>query len=57
MMTTTNASALSRRLGFWTPFRDGLQRVLGLACLLTPLAVPLTAPQVQADEITYWNLL
>ena len=55
MMTTTNASALSRRLGFWTPFRDGFQRVLGLACLVTPLAVPLTAPQVQADEITYWN--
>ena len=32
-----------------------LGRLLGLACVVTPLTLPLITNQSQADEITYWN--
>jgi len=35
--------------------RAGTRRLLGLACLATPLVLPLNAAPAQADEITYWN--
>jgi len=32
-----------------------LGRLLGLACVVTPLTLPLITNQSRADEITYWN--
>ncbi|MFN9374409.1 MAG: phosphatase PAP2 family protein [Planctomycetaceae bacterium] len=58
MKPTTDSSFSSSgpcRPGFWSALREGVQHLLGFACLMTPLALPLSPPEAQADEITYWN--
>lgn len=51
----TLLSESTRRLGVWSTLRDSVPNLLGLACLMAPLALPLSATPAQADEITYWN--
>ena len=51
----TLLSESTRRLGVWSTLRESVPNLLGLACLMAPLALPLSATPAQADEITYWN--